>query len=148
MKIELVTDATDELLEGITRLIPQLKISASNPSREEVIRLVNSDAVSMIIARSDNDDMIGMLTLIVYHVPTGTRARIEDVVVSESHRGQGVAVAMLQRALDIAREKGAEGVALTSNPRRTAANKLYQKMGFTKWETNVYYLKFEHPPES
>ncbi len=147
MKIELVTDTTDELLEGITRLIPQLKISASSPSREEVIRLINSDAISMIIARADNNDMIGMLTLIVYPVPTGTRARIEDVVVDESHRGQGVAVAMVKRALGIARDKGAEGVALTSNPRRAAANRLYQKMGFIKWETNVYYLKFEHPAE-
>lgn len=147
MKIELVTGATDELLEGMTRLIPQLKISASSPSRAEVVRLINSDAISMLIARADNNDMIGMLTLIVYPVPTGTRARIEDVVVDESQRGQGVAAAMVQRALVIARDKGAEGVALTSNPHRAAANRLYQKLGFKKWETNVYYLKFEHPTE-
>ena len=34
-------------------------------------------------------------------------------------------------------------VALTSNPWREAANKLYQKVGFKKWEMNVYFYKFE-----
>ena len=61
----------------------------------------------------------------------------------ESARGQGIAVELVQRALEIARAKGADGVALTSNPRRAAANKLYQKVGFKRWETNIYFYKFE-----
>jgi ribosomal protein S18 acetylase RimI-like enzyme len=44
--------------------------------------------------------------------------------------------------LEIAREKGASGVSLTSNPKREAANRLYQKMGFKKRDTNAYYYKF------
>ena len=84
-----------------------------------------------------------MLTLVHFRTPTGVRARIEDVVVDESARGQGLAVELVQRALSIAREKGADGVALTSNPKREAATRLYQKAGFKKWETNVYFYKFE-----
>ena len=145
MKIELVTDPTDELLESVTRLVPQLKISTSNPSREEITRMLASEAITMLIARADSNQIVGMLTLIVYHVPTGTRARIEDVIVDESHRGQGIALSLVNHALNIARDKGADGVALTSNPRRGAANRLYQKAGFKKWETNVYYFKFEQP---
>jgi hypothetical protein len=45
--------------------------------------------------------------------------------------------------LRIAKESGADGVALTSSPRREAANRLYQKMGFKRWETNLYFYKFE-----
>ena len=146
MQIELVSRVTDELLDALTRLIPQLKISSPRLTRDDVAALVSSDSVSLLTARVNADasaPIVGMLTLIVYRVPTGVRARIEDVVVDESARGRGVAVELVQRALEIARAKGADGVALTSNPQREAANRLYQKVGFKKWETNVYFYKFE-----
>jgi hypothetical protein len=38
---------------------------------------------------------------------------------------------------------GLKGVSLTCNPRRVAANALYQKMGFKKWETNVYWYELD-----
>ena len=142
--IEPVSCVTEELLDALSRLIPQLKISSPRLTRDDVAGLLSSDAVTLLIARVDaSAPILGMLTLIVYRVPTGVRARIEDVVVDESARGRGVAVALVERALDIARAKGADGVALTSNQRREAANKLYQKVGFKKWETNVYFYKFE-----
>ena len=146
MQIEIASRITDELLDALTRLIPQLKISSPRLTRDDVAALVSSDSVSLLTARVNADasaPIVGMLTLIVYRVPTGVSARIEDVVVDESVRGRGVAVELVQRALEIARVKGADGVALTSNPRREAANKLYQKVGFKKWETNVYFYKFE-----
>jgi ribosomal protein S18 acetylase RimI-like enzyme len=143
MQIEPASRVTDELIDALTRLIPQLKISSPRLTRDEVAALLASDAVTLLTARGDAGVIVGMLTLIVYRVPTGVRARIEDVVVDESVRGQGIAVELVQRALTIARAKGADGVALTSNPRREAANKLYQKVGFERWETNVYFYKFE-----
>ena len=144
MQIELASRVTDDLLDALTRLIPQLKISSPRLTRDDVAGLLSSDSVTLLTARANADaSIVGMLTLIVYRVPTGVRARIEDVVVDESARGQGVAVALVERALEIARAKGADGVALTSNPRREAANQLYQKVGFKKWETNVYFYKFE-----
>lgn len=144
MQIELASRVTDELLEALTRLVPQLKISSPRLTREDVADLLSSDAVSLLTARANaSAPILGMLTLIVYRVPTGVRARIEDVVVDESARGRGVAVALVERALEVARAKGADGVALTSNPRREAANRLYQKVGFKKWETNVYFYEFE-----
>ena len=130
MQIELASRVTDELLDALTRLIPQLKISSPRLTRDEVAGLLSSDAVTLLTARANADaSIVGMLTLIVYRVPTGVRARIEDVVVDESARGQGVAVALVERALEVVRAKGADGVALTSNPRREAANQLYQKVG-------------------
>ena len=143
MKIELVECLSDELLDALTRLIPQLKISSPPLTWEEAAELLSSDAASLLIARSDGGDIIGMLTLIVYRTPSGVRARIEDVVVDESIRGKGIATALTKRALEIAKASGADGVALTSNPRRVEANRLYQNMGFMKWETNVYYYKFD-----
>lgn len=143
MQIELADRINDELFDALTRLLPQLKISSPRLTRDDLSVLLSSDAVTLLTARADaSAPILGVLTLIVYRVPTGVRARIEDVVVDESARGRGVAVELVQRALEIARAKGADGVALTSNPRREAANRLYQKVGFKKWETNVYFYKF------
>jgi len=144
MVIEQADRVTDELLDALTRLIPQLKISSPRLTRDGLAGLLASDATSLLTARDDSGAIVGALTLIVYATPTGVRARIEDVVVDEPARGRGVAVELVQRALVIARQKGADGVALTSNPRREAANRLYQKAGFKKWETNVYFYKFEN----
>ena len=142
MQIELADRINDELFDALTRLLPHLKISSPRLTRDDLSALLSSDAVTLLTARDDAGAILGVLTLIVYRVPTGVRARIEDVVVDESARGRGVAVELVQRALEIARAKGADGVALTSNPRREAANRLYQKVGFKKWETNVYFYKF------
>ena len=143
MQIELADRINDELFDALTRLLPQLKIYSPRLTRDDLSVLLSSDAVTLLTARADaSAPILGVLTLIVYRVPTGVRARIEDVVVDESARGRGVAVELVQRALEIARAKGADGVALTSNPRREAANRLYQKVGFKKWETNVYFYKF------
>lgn len=141
--IEQAVTVTDELLDALTRLIPQLKISSPRLTSDGLAGLLASDATSLLTARDESGAIVGMLTLIHYRTPTGVRARIEDVVVDESVRGKGIAVDLVQHALSIAREKGADGVALTSNPRREAANRLYQKVGFKIWETNVYFFKFE-----
>jgi ribosomal protein S18 acetylase RimI-like enzyme len=143
MRIDLATDVTDELLDALTRLIPHLKISSPRLTRDGLAGLLASDATCLLVARDDAGPIVGMLTLVVYRVPTGVRARIEDVAVDESARGRGVAVGLVQRALVLARARGADGVALTSNPRREAANGLYQKVGFKRWETNVYFYKFD-----
>ncbi len=143
MQIELAKYTTDELLDALTRLVPKLKIFSPHLTRDDLSSLLASDASNLLTARDDAGQIVGMLALIVYRVPIGIRARIEDVVVDETARGRGIAVALVERALEIARDIGADGVALTSNPRRKAANRLYQKVGFKRWETNVYFYKFD-----
>jgi ribosomal protein S18 acetylase RimI-like enzyme len=83
-------------------------------------------------------DIVGTLTLVVFPIPTGTRALIEDVVVDETARGRGVGEALTHAAIDRARAAGARTVDLTSRPSREAANRLYQRLGFEQRETNVY----------
>ncbi|MCL4530154.1 MAG: GNAT family N-acetyltransferase [Chloroflexi bacterium] len=142
MQIEIATRATEELWDAFQGLVPQLTSNNPPPSRDDLAALVKSESSTLIIARADNSSIIGAACVTVYRVPTGIRAIIEDVIVAESARGLGIGEALVQRCLDIARGKGAKGVSLTSNPKREAANKLYQKMGFRKRETNAYYFKF------
>ncbi len=136
-EIEAVSTLAPTLADSIAALIPQLSSSAAAPQSEDLQRIVNSPATKLLVARSV-DAVMGMLTLAVFHVPTGARAIIEDVVVDERHRGQGIAAALVQEALAQAQAAGARTVDLTSRPSREAANRLYRKLGFEKRETTVY----------
>jgi ribosomal protein S18 acetylase RimI-like enzyme len=142
-KLEIITEATEELRDAFQRLVPQLTMNNPPPSLTELTALVKSESSTLLIARAaDDSSIVGALTLTVYRVPTGIRSIIEDVIVDESARGQGLGEALMKRAIEIAREKGASNIALTSNPKREAANRLYLRMGFKKRETNAYSYKF------
>jgi ribosomal protein S18 acetylase RimI-like enzyme len=142
MQIEIITEATDELYKAFQRLIPQLTTNNPPPSLNDLAALVRDSSSTLMIARNEENKIIGALTLAIYRVPTGIRSIIEDVIVDRSIRGQGIGEALMKRAIEIAREKGAGNISLTSNPMREAANRLYLRMGFEKRETNSYQYKF------
>jgi len=137
IQIETVSSVTDELVSAFERLVPQLSSSSPPPTREHLEHIVGSDSCSLLIAR-DGEQIVGSLTLVVFPIPTGARAWIEDVVVDSAARGKGVGEALNLRAIEIARAEGAVTVDLTSRPSREAANRLYQRIGFVKRDTNVY----------
>lgn len=141
MQIDIATRADDELYEAFQRLVPQLTNNNPPPTHEDLTALIQDASSTLLLARDDRGQIVGALNLTIYRVPTGIRSVIEDVIVDISARGQGIGEILMRRAIDIAREKGAQNISLTSNPIRVAANKLYLKMGFEKRETNAYQMK-------
>jgi ribosomal protein S18 acetylase RimI-like enzyme len=131
------TEVTPDLVAAMERLVPQLSRSNPPPSESELAEIVASPATVLFVAEDDGD-ILGSLTLALFRIPTALRAWIEDVVVDESARGKGVGEALNRAALERAREAGATTVDLTSRPSREAANRLYQRIGFHRRETNVY----------
>src|SRR4051812_7246943 len=129
-------EVDDELMAAFAALIPQLS-SAPPPTAEQLAEIVASPDSVLYLARVDGR-IVGSLTLAFYRIPTGLKAWIEDVVVDESVRGQGVGGELSKAALDEARRRGAKHVSLTSRPARETANQLYQRLGFEHYETNVY----------
>ena len=132
------TEVTPELVSAFERLIPQLSKSNPPPSEAELRAIVDSDASILLIAEDDSGRIVGSLTLAMFRIPTALRAWIEDVVVDEAARGQGVGEALNRAALERAEAEGAKTVDLTSRPSREAANRLYQRLGFELRDTNVY----------
>ncbi|MEU0093112.1 GNAT family N-acetyltransferase [Kribbella sp. NPDC006257] len=137
MRVEVLDQVTDEIVAAFDRLLPQLSRSAEALDAAALRRLVAYEANTILIARS-GDAIVGTLTLVVFPIPTGLRAWIEDVVVDESARGQGVGAALTEEALRIARAAGVRTVDLTSRPERAAANRLYQRLGFVQRSSQVY----------
>lgn len=140
--IEIATEVTDELVAAFAHLGPQLSKSSLPPGAADVAEMVASAASDVLVARLDGA-IVGTLTLIVFRIPTGVRAWIEDVVVDDSARGKGVGDQLNRFAIDLARAKGARTVDLTSRPSREAANRLYQRIGFVRRDTNVYRLSLK-----
>jgi ribosomal protein S18 acetylase RimI-like enzyme len=145
MHIEKISKVTEELFRALQQLIPQLGAHKVPPTMEELRRLVESDSSILLVAREPDKDgpIAGILCVAVYRVPTGLRSIIEDVIVDESMRRRGIGEALIRQALDVAREAGADGVSLTSNPQREAANRLYQSMGFQLRQTNPYFYRLK-----
>jgi ribosomal protein S18 acetylase RimI-like enzyme len=132
--------ADDALRDAAARLVPQLSPSSPPPTLEQLRRIVADPATTLLVATNGGGEaqVVGMLTLAIFMLPTGVRAWIEDVVVDDESRGAGVASALVAAALERAQDEGARTVDLTSRPDREAANRLYLRLGFARRETNVY----------
>lgn len=137
MNIIEITEFSHEVLDALNGLIPQLSSSAAPLSEKSLLRIIRSEPSHLLLAEEEGL-YYGSLTLAVFTIPTGTRAWIEDVVVSENARGKGVGRLLSQRAVDLAMELGAKTIDLTSRPSREVANNLYKSIGFIQRETNVY----------
>jgi ribosomal protein S18 acetylase RimI-like enzyme len=140
--IEVVAEVSDELVEAFERLLPQLSRSAPAPGAAQLGAIAGHPGNRLLIARLDGR-IVGTLTLVVFPIPTGLRAWIEDVVVDESARGHGVGAELTKEAVRLAREAGAKTVDLTSRPSRAAANRLYERLGFQQRESKLYRLADE-----
>jgi ribosomal protein S18 acetylase RimI-like enzyme len=137
--VETVRDVGEELVEAFERLLPQLSRSAPALDAAALRALAEWPGNRLLVARVDGEIM-GTLTLVLFPIPTGLRAWIEDVVVDESARGRGVGAALTREAVRLAREAGARTVDLTSRPSREAANRLYERLGFEVRHSTVYRL--------
>ena len=130
-----------DLVASLRGLIGQLSPSAAPPTEQHLQEILDSPATRLLVARGDNGAVVGSLTLVQFRIPTGVGVWIEDVVVDEALRGQGTGEALVREALRLVEAAGARSVNLTSRPDRAAANRLYQRLGFERRETNVYRLE-------
>lgn len=145
--MELLSEVTDEVVSAFGRLLPQLSRSAPPLDRDAIAAMVAAPATSVLIGRTDGQ-ITGMLTLVMFAIPSGRRAIIEDVVTDDAARGKGVATALTLEAIRIATEAGARTIDLTSRPARVAAGRLYEKLGFQPRDTRVYRYPVDQPAQA
>jgi ribosomal protein S18 acetylase RimI-like enzyme len=136
VKVDRVTEASEELVATIHALLPQLTEARTPPTLEQLQDVVSNQ--TLLVARGDDGGILGTLTFVLYRVSSGVKGRIEDVIVDESARGQGVGEALVREGMRLANEAGVLMLELTSMPYRQSANRLYRRLGFVRKPTNVY----------
>jgi ribosomal protein S18 acetylase RimI-like enzyme len=142
VQVEVITEATDELVAAFGRLIPQMSRSAPPLDREALGAVARHEAITLLVALLDGE-VVGTLTLVMFPIPTGLRAWIEDVVVDEKARRHGTGKVLSETAVRLAREAGARTIDLTSRPSRQAAGRLYERIGFVQRDSRVYRYAVE-----
>jgi ribosomal protein S18 acetylase RimI-like enzyme len=136
--IEELRESTHDAVAAIQQLVGQLSSSATPPTQSQLAEIISSSACRLLVGRDQEGQIVGMLTLVLFPIPTGLRAWIEDVVVDRSARGHGLGARLVREAISVARGAGARSVDLTSRPDRESANALYVREGFKLRDSNVY----------
>lgn len=130
--------ATPELAAALQQLLPQLTGGPVSIDVSRLAQVLAQPALTLLVARDDGGRIVGTATVVIVATTTGWVARLEDVVVDDTVRGQGIGAALTTAAIQHATEHGVEHLDLTSAPHREAANRLYQRLGFQRRVTNVY----------
>ncbi len=135
---EALEHATDKDAEAIARLLSQL--STSNTVSTTLLgKVLAQDSTCFLVARADGE-IVGMTTVVIYELVTGTRARMEDVVVDSNVRRRGIARALVLAAIEAALEREARTVDLTSRKSREAAIRLYESVGFRERGSSTFRM--------
>lgn len=138
MEIQELHNYTQAQFEDLTQLMTELS-DRVNVTQSDLM-LVLRDCNCHLYVIQDGEHIVGCATLCIFHSPTGTKASIEDVVVSSAYRGQHLGKRLMEYVLEQAKAYAPIELHLTSNPMRVAANKLYQSLGFQRKETNCYQM--------
>ena len=140
ISIKEVKEASKEIYNAMIELLSQLTSTELAFSQKDLERIVASQNSILFVAmdKEFENRIVGILTLVLVDIPTGMLAKIEDVVVDKTARGRGIGEAITLAAIQRAKELGITKIDLTSNPKREAANRLYQRLGFKQRTTNVY----------
>lgn len=139
MQIEQAKEETQELLNALRALLPQLNPQLKPLTMERLAEVISDPATTLLVVR-DEGRIIGAASVLVYTTPAYGKARIEDVVVDEHSRGKGVGEALVRRCIEVARMHGAEILELQSARHREVANRLYPRLGFKLRDSNLYRL--------
>jgi ribosomal protein S18 acetylase RimI-like enzyme len=137
--IEEVRESTDLIVSSLNELLPQLTSNFMRSDRNTLKDILNLKSTRIFVAMVERK-IVGTYTLVIFRIPTGVTARIEDVVVDEKWRGKGIGKKMMEHAIEYIKKEGVTKIELTSDHSRIEANNLYQSLGFKQIETNVYRL--------
>jgi ribosomal protein S18 acetylase RimI-like enzyme len=125
-------------------IIALLKELTEKPINLLIKDIVNDNNCHAIVLENEDGKVVGFGALIVHIIPTkGYVGRVEEIVVAESFRGQGLGERLMDELIEIGKKRALVRIDLTSRPARVSAHKLYLRKGFFLRDTGVYRLSLE-----
>ncbi len=140
--IEVVDKPTKKVLETVNKLLPQLSKRSEEITLSDLEEILDQPQFYLFLAYCDGN-IVGMATFFFQKTFTKPQGfgHVEDVVVDNNYRNRGVGTAIIKKLCNYASIFKLNRIELTSNSKRKTANRVYQKSGFKKRETNVYVFK-------
>ena len=132
---DLTAEMENQMVELFKQLNPDLKLNPLAKIMEK------QDQLSLVYCQ-EGDQIIGMASMCSYHVLSGSKGMVEDVVVDVNARGKGLGRKLMEKLLQIAEQKGLTEVLLFTGNHRQSAIGLYTKLGFAKSESGLYRFRF------
>lgn len=106
-------------------------------------RLSKNESVIFLALEKDSDNKSGMGFVQLYPSYSSVSMKriwiLNDLFVCEDHRNKGVAEALIMASKELAEESDAKGLILETHNSNLSAQKLYEKIGFTKDDEHFYY---------
>jgi GNAT superfamily N-acetyltransferase len=135
----LIRPAGEEDVQKVLELYAQPAFDAGNvlpleTAKSLLRRFADYPDYTLYVAERANA-IVGTFAFLVMHnlghlgAPS---AIVEDVAVSPAFQGHGIGKAMMQFALELAREKGCYKLMLSSNARREQAHAFYDSLEFER----------------
>ena len=140
MKIDILRkqDLNENICIEVSKLFEQL---AGDMKQIDLIELFEEHNSITFAYCQDNNKIIGIALMCTYTVISGEKGWIEDVVVETEYRGKGLGRKLMNKLLEVAKEKNLSQVLLFSGSHRTAARHLYTELGFQPKNSQLYFLK-------
>lgn len=139
LQLKEVLEVTEHSVATFQYLLDQLTSTPTVFTAAQLQAIIDSKESHLYFFYNETQ-LCGMITTGSYEAPTGRKTWIEDVVIDEKYRGNGLGKIMLSKVIDMVSREGKTTLMLTSNPSRIAANALYRELKFTPKETNVYKM--------
>lgn len=144
--MEIIIEQLKTFSPGINKvfndLLDQLSPGFKIFSDEDVKKIIAEPSNHLFVAKDFKDTkIVGMVMIVIVNTLLRRKALLEELVVDENYRENGIGKKLIDFAINQARKEGAVHLELTSNPKRIEANKLYQELGFEKRDTNVYRIE-------
>lgn len=117
------------------------ELSATSYCDEALLKNALKDVNTHVYVIRENDHIVATGTLCVKHTLEFVIADVESVVVGTNYRGRGYGKELMTKMIEVAKSLDVHHIQLTSNPKRIAANQLYQDLGFERYETNCYKME-------
>ncbi len=134
-----VRQATGEDSPAIARLLHDFNLEFTEPTpdvevlTESVRRLLEAGEITVLLA-GDGPDGLSLFRFRQALWSEGLETYLQELYVVPDLRGRGIGRALLERTIELARERGADGIDLNTGETDTAARGLYESMGFTNRE--------------
>lgn len=123
----------------IARLLRDFNLEYSEPApaveelAETIGRLLAEDEVAVLLA-GEGPDGLSLFRFRPGIWSAGAETYLQELYVVPALRGHGIGRALLEATIELARERGADGIDLNTGETDTVARRLYESAGFTNRE--------------